>query len=139
MVVSIRKKSEPIWGHILQSVIEESALNKVMRYSYSYHCTQLYEAIILRILKFLRIFKKRHFPSKSVKITSVIYCFPACNCNEEGSRDVTCDDDTGKCTCKANVIGDKCDFCSPGNFGFPACQGTIPFKINHSVHNILMY
>ena len=77
--------------------------------------------------------------SKSVKITTVIYCFPACNCNEEGSRDVTCDDDTGKCTCKANVIGDKCDFCSPGNFGFPACQGTIPFKINHSVHNILMY
>lgn len=44
-------------------------------------------------------------------------------CNEEGSRDVSCDDDTGKCICKTNVIGDKCDFCSPGFHRFPQCSG----------------
>ena len=44
-------------------------------------------------------------------------------CNDDGSRDITCDDNTGKCTCKTNVIGDKCDFCTPGNTGFPACHG----------------
>ena len=47
----------------------------------------------------------------------------ACLCNDDGSRDITCDDDTGKCACKTNVIGDKCEFCTPGNTGFPACHG----------------
>ena len=48
--------------------------------------------------------------------------FTACNCNDDGSRDVACDDNTGKCPCKSNIIGDKCEFCSPGFFGFPSCR-----------------
>merc|ERR1712008_561094 len=32
-------------------------------------------------------------------------------------------EDTGKCACKTNVIGDKCEFCTPGNTGFPSCHG----------------
>ena len=47
----------------------------------------------------------------------------ACECNDDGSRDISCDDDTGKCPCRTNIIGDKCTFCSPGFTGFPNCQG----------------
>ena len=36
------------------------------------------------------------------------YSFSACNCNEDGSVDQNCNA-RGKCTCKENVIGDKCD------------------------------
>ena len=50
--------------------------------------------------------------------------FSACQCNEDGSRDVSCDNNTGKCSCKTNVIGDKCNFCSPGLHTFPTCEGT---------------
>ena len=44
--------------------------------------------------------------------------FLACDCNVEGSESTQCDDD-GKCTCKANIVGDKCDQSEPGYFGFP--------------------
>ena len=47
----------------------------------------------------------------------------ACDCDEDGSRDVSCDDDTGKCSCKASIIGDKCNFCTQGYYGFPHCTG----------------
>ena len=32
-----------------------------------------------------------------------------------------CEAGTGKCICKVNYQGDKCDQCAPGYFG-PACQ-----------------
>ena len=40
--------------------------------------------------------------------TFEIIPFSACNCNEDGSVDQNCNA-RGKCTCKENVIGDKCD------------------------------
>ena len=48
-----------------------------------------------------------------------------CNCDLEGSIGNNCDD-YGKCTCaNENVIGDKCNSCADGFFGFPQCtQGT---------------
>ena len=53
-----------------------------------------------------------------------MFCFQfsACNCNVEGSNGITCDDD-GICSCKANIINDKCDACAPGFFDFPVCPG----------------
>ena len=37
----------------------------------------------------------------------------------DGSVDNSCDINTGKCTCKPNVSGDKCDESTEGYFGFP--------------------
>ena len=43
----------------------------------------------------------------------------------DGSVDSSCTDDGGVCTCIANVVGDKCDVCATGWYGFPTCQGEI--------------
>ena len=48
--------------------------------------------------------------------------FSGCNCQNEGSKNLTCDKRYGKCVCKPNIIGDKCDKCIDGFFGFPNCQ-----------------
>ena len=53
------------------------------------------------------------------------YGYPACKaceCNDEGSKDKTCDKD-GRCTCIDHVDGDKCSTCSEGYYSFPQCQG----------------
>ena len=47
----------------------------------------------------------------------------ACECNEEGSVGIECDEASGKCTCKENVIGDKCTQCATEFWGFSDCQG----------------
>ena len=44
--------------------------------------------------------------------------------------DDTCDAETGKCHCKCNVEGDKCDTCTAGYHTFPDCHGTIFFTPN---------
>lgn len=36
--------------------------------------------------------------------------------------DPTCDND-GKCNCKCDVAGNKCDVCEVGHQGFPDCHG----------------
>ena len=43
--------------------------------------------------------------------------------------DNSCTNDGGVCTCIANVSGDKCDACTTGWYGFPACQGEILFNV----------
>ena len=35
---------------------------------------------------------------------------------------MTCDKSNGKCVCKSNIIGHKCDKCTDRFFGFPSCQ-----------------
>ena len=65
--------------------------------------------------------------------------FLDCMCNPEGSVGNSCDQN-GKCSCNANVVGDKCDQCAAGfsefpncdkcdeNFwGFPNCTGTVTY------------
>ena len=52
----------------------------------------------------------------------LLFQFLACNCTEEGSNSTTCDDN-GVCSCKANIINDKCDVCDNGYFNFPTCEG----------------
>ena len=43
-----------------------------------------------------------------------------CKCSEDGAVDSSCDD-TGICTCKGQISGDKCDKCLPGHYNFPTC------------------
>ena len=51
----------------------------------------------------------------------------ACVCNGEGSLTEQCDEE-GKCSCKANIIGDKCDTCQDEFHSFPLCQGLCLLK-----------
>ena len=37
----------------------------------------------------------------------------ACGCNKIGSRGESCDQNDGKCRCRSNFEGDKCDKCIP--------------------------
>ena len=52
-----------------------------------------------------------------------IKSFTACNCVTEGSKSTTCDDKTGACECKANIVGEKCDACTDEFYNFPTCEG----------------
>ena len=52
-------------------------------------------------------------------------CKP-CECNAEGSESLQCDDH-GKCPCKPNIAGDKCDKSVPGYFEFPNPKGVYIF------------
>ena len=49
--------------------------------------------------------------------------FIDCACNAEGSADGTCENDSGKCNCKDNVVGNKCTECVSEYYGFPDCKG----------------
>ena len=46
---------------------------------------------------------------------------PDCDCDPKGLKDGKCDD-SGKCACKKNVGGDKCDRCKEGYSSFPTCN-----------------
>ena len=49
-----------------------------------------------------------------------------CTCNENGSKSLTCNQDTGYCECiNGNVKSPNCDSCNDGTFGFPQCSGRI--------------
>ena len=48
----------------------------------------------------------------------MLYSCSACECNEEGSEGVDCDDNSGKCNCNANIVGDKCTQCAAEHFAF---------------------
>ena len=61
-----------------------------------------------------------------------------CNCNADGSEDLTCDA-TGKCHCKCNVDGDKCDTCQAGWHSFPACHGKGFYKNVYKGPQIMRY
>ncbi|XP_046857306.1 laminin subunit alpha-3-like isoform X2 [Xenia sp. Carnegie-2017] len=46
----------------------------------------------------------------------------ACDCNGRGSMSSSCEQFGGQCTCKANIVGRKCDKCRGGYTGFPNCR-----------------
>ncbi|OCT85875.1 laminin subunit beta-4 [Xenopus laevis] len=41
-----------------------------------------------------------------------------CLCDPQGSLSAVCDKIGGQCKCKPNVIGQRCDQCAPGTYGF---------------------
>ncbi|XP_071040425.1 laminin subunit beta-1 isoform X2 [Parasteatoda tepidariorum] len=41
-----------------------------------------------------------------------------CACDPTGSLSTNCDNLGGQCTCKAHVVGRRCDRCAPGTYGF---------------------
>ena len=45
-----------------------------------------------------------------------------CCCNAQGSNGNNCVAN-GICSCRANIVGRKCDSCASGSFNFPTCQG----------------
>jgi laminin beta 1 len=45
------------------------------------------------------------------------YAF-SCDCNPTGSLSLICDWKGGNCQCKSNIVGRKCDECSPSTYGF---------------------
>ena len=49
--------------------------------------------------------------------------FPECLCNEDGSTSISCDDISGNCVCRPNVVGSKCDQCDDSHYDFPDCPG----------------
>ena len=61
--------------------------------------------------------------------------FSACNCENPGSIGVSCDDE-GKCQCKPNFDGSKCEKCGDGYYNYPLCEGkgpsplVVPFPSN---------
>ena len=70
----------------------------------------------------------------------ILFHFSACNCNTQGSFGNTCNDN-GKCSCKANVINDKCDKCTAGYWNFPACEGKncfYTFLLTHYINEIFI-
>ena len=55
---------------------------------------------------------------------SFFQLFTACECSSFGSSSTSCTS-SGVCTCKSNIIGNKCTNCTSGYYGFPNCQGMI--------------
>ena len=47
--------------------------------------------------------------------------FSECNCNVDGSIDASCNEN-GLCSCKTNIVGEKCDVCAEGVNDFPNCD-----------------
>ena len=43
---------------------------------------------------------------------------PLCSCDITGSVSTICQQLGGKCQCKPNVVGRRCDRCAPGFYGF---------------------
>ena len=53
--------------------------------------------------------------------------FTACFCDKDGSNGIDCDVQ-GKCDCKDNITGDKCDQCKCGHYKFPDCLREFRFQ-----------
>ncbi|KAJ6665753.1 hypothetical protein lerEdw1_002123 [Lerista edwardsae] len=48
-----------------------------------------------------------------------------CNCSRAGIQDLMepgCNEDSGQCRCKPNIVGRQCDLCAPGYYGYPNCR-----------------
>lgn len=48
----------------------------------------------------------------------------ACNCENTGSIGISCDNE-GKCQCKENFDGNRCEKCKEGFYNYPICEGSI--------------
>ena len=89
-----------------------------------------------------------HYFWKKLRISSFHYFIFSfylldCDCNQEGSNSVACDNN-GKCSCKSNITGNKCQKCIEGFVGFPDCQSRFILqyfwkKFSHSTIILLIW
>ncbi|EDO39502.1 predicted protein [Nematostella vectensis] len=84
-----------------------------------YQCLDYHLAASQPRPKLSDVCKKLIFSMSSVIYDGAV----ACNCDPKGTqRDangtLVCDPIGGQCKCKSNVIGQRCDRCAPGSFGF---------------------
>ena len=57
-------------------------------------------------------------------ITIPSYFMKECNCNELGSTTFICDQMSGQCDCKSDlIVGTQCDSSKDGFFNFPNPEG----------------
>ena len=62
----------------------------------------------------------------------ILFFLSECECNEDGSVNELCDEASGKCTCKENVIGDKCTQCATEFWGIISnCEGISTYLIKN--------
>ena len=59
----------------------------------------------------------------------LLFYLSDCDCDPTGSTSAECEPIGGQCKCKKNVIGRRCDQCSPGTYGFGP-EGCRRKKIN---------
>uniref|UniRef100_A0A7N6B1R5 Laminin subunit alpha-5 n=1 Tax=Anabas testudineus TaxID=64144 RepID=A0A7N6B1R5_ANATE len=71
-----------------------------------------------------------HYRSPDHPIDSPLACSP-CDCQSEFT-DGTCEDLTGRCFCKPNYTGEKCDSCASGFINFPDCYPVPVYPNNNN-------
>ncbi|XP_027144166.1 laminin subunit alpha-5 isoform X2 [Larimichthys crocea] len=71
-----------------------------------------------------------YYRSPDHPIESPLAC-SRCNCQSEFT-DGTCEDLTGRCFCKPNYTGEKCDSCASGFINFPDCYPIPTYPTNNN-------
>ncbi|KAM3618812.1 uncharacterized protein V6R79_025116 [Siganus canaliculatus] len=71
-----------------------------------------------------------YYRSPDHAIESPLACSP-CKCQSEFT-DGTCEDLTGRCFCKPNYAGEKCDSCASGFVNFPDCYPIPTYPTNNN-------
>uniref|UniRef100_A0A3Q3WGN0 Uncharacterized protein n=1 Tax=Mola mola TaxID=94237 RepID=A0A3Q3WGN0_MOLML len=71
-----------------------------------------------------------YYRSPDHALESPLACSP-CDCQSEFT-DGTCEDLTGRCFCKPNYTGEKCDSCASGFIDFPDCYPVPTYPTNNN-------
>ncbi|CAG0891651.1 unnamed protein product [Darwinula stevensoni] len=58
-----------------------------------------------------------YYNLRSGGVCNIFGCQP-CNCDPIGSVNITCNTETGQCSCKPGVVGLRCDQCTAYSYGF---------------------
>ena len=81
-----------------------------------------------------------NFP-KCDKCNGTYFGYPdckECSCSKTGSKNISCNEETGVCDCHENFIGDKCDTCAEGFYGYPTCKGIIFNYCNFTLKSLFL-
>ena len=55
-------------------------------------------------------------------LSKFMFCILECDCQKTGTTDLICGKSNGKCICKDNVGGEKCERCKHGFYDHPKCE-----------------
>lgn len=95
------------------------------------HLWLVYSRIVSLQSDTISCYKKlRYFPLFLPAVLTrrlALFCFSECACNILGSRrNMPCDDETGRCFCLPNVVGEKCDECAANHWKIASGEGCWP-------------